>query len=228
MPNQLPSDLRVPGQDVDPINSRHDMVTTNETIKQMLSGGTPDWVSHPEDYKEFVREAFAEEREISRDQVIGYQMEDQDILTDSKPRMVNVIDSRIFIEKLRTNGVRCFTIDNAGLNPYVARGTVALWAFGKNEAEAKYICFMQIPAMYEWSVLRLDEHGLGNGEDYRGWRTVLYRLIEEEILTEQQAHQIFGKPSLTRISRRYRRSLWELRNGVGRKQYQKTIQAAQR
>lgn len=200
----------------DPIRSQHDMRRTNETIKKILSDGEPDWVKHPEDYKAFVKEAFQYERELSKDQVVGYQMEDQDILADSRPRMVNIIRSRDFIKKLRDNGIRCFTVENAGLNPYVARQTVALWAFSKDSEVARYICFIQVPAMYEWSVLRLDAHDLPNGEDYRGWRTVLWRLIEEEILTEQKAHEIFGKPVLSPVSRRYRRSLWNFRNGKRR------------
>lgn len=66
--------------------------------------------------------------------------------------------------------------------------------------------------MYEWSILKLDNHNLPAGE-LRGWRTVLAELIKSEILTEWQAHQIFGQPSGNACFRRYRETLWELRNG---------------
>jgi hypothetical protein len=38
-------------------------------------------------------------------------------------------------------------------------------------------------------------------------------LVKSEILTEWQAHQIFGQPSGHSCFRRYRESMWEIRNG---------------
>lgn len=190
-----------------PYQVQRDNRTTQETIKKMLADGTPDWFTHPEDYKNFVKESFQAEKEQSDLLVAGYKMEDQDLLTDVKARMVNPMRSRDFIQKLRDNGVKCFTID-CGLP-----GTVGLWCAlpTQHGQDAKYICFIQVPAMFEWSVLRTDRHGLPAGEKYRGWRTVLFRLIEENVLTEQQAHKIFGKPTEGVVSRRYRRNLRLLR-----------------
>jgi len=90
--------------------------------------------------------------------------------------------------------------------------TVALWAKPKYSNQVVYIAYLQIPCMYEWSILRLDKHGLPNGEDYRGWRTVIVQLIEKEVLTEQQAHRIFRPPTESIVSRRYRKSLYLFRN----------------
>jgi hypothetical protein len=67
--------------------------------------------------------------------------------------------------------------------------------------------------MWEWSVLKLDSHGIPSGEESRGWRTVAIQLVEKEIITEAQCHKIFGVPSPNAISARYFRSLWEKRNG---------------
>lgn len=191
----------------DPIKSTHDLKTTRATIKELLANGTPDWVSHPQDYKAFVKESFAAEKEISDQMAKSYQIEDQKILANPAGRMVNATSTRDFITKLRNNGVRCFTIDN-GFPPQ----TVALWAIRPGTQQAVYVCFLQVPAMFEWSVLRLDRHGVPDGEDYRGWRTVLAQLIIKEILTETRAHEIFGKPVLNSISRVYRRTLYLLRN----------------
>lgn len=190
----------------DPIKSRHDLKTTRQSIKQLLSGGTPNWIRFPADYKAFVRESFQAEKEQSDSQVSEYRMDDQELLTDAKPRMVNIIMTRDFIKKLRDNGVRCFTLYNG------MPQTVGLWACRPNSQEMVYVAYLQVPCMYEWSILRLDRHNLPNGEDYRGWRTVLVQLIEKGILTEKQTDKIFGKVTDSVVSRRYRRSLYNFRN----------------
>jgi hypothetical protein len=189
----------------DPWKETHNTAATKETIKQLLADGTPDWVKHPHDYKNFVNEAFQAEKENSDKQVEGYKMEDQSLLTDEAARLVNVISTRNFIRKLRDNGVKCFTIDNGW------PGTVALWVVQNDKPV--YICYLQAPAMVEWSVLALDKHGLPAGESYRGWRTVLVQLIEKFILTEDQAHKIFGAPTINIVSKRYRQTLYNFRNG---------------
>lgn len=195
----------------DPIKSRHDIKTTRESVKTLLANGTPDWVKFPNEYKAFVQESFAEEREISNTMVRQYKMKDQDILTDTEPRMVNILTTIDFYQRLKNNGVKCFTVYNG------MPQTVGLWAVPKHTNEAKYICYMQVPCMYEWSVLRLDRHGLPNGEDYRGWRTVLSQLIVKEVLTEDQAHKIYGKPvEGNPVSKIYRQTLYNFRNGIGR------------
>jgi hypothetical protein len=191
-----------------PINSVHDMKTTQETIKKLLANGTPDWVRFPHEYKAFVKESFAQEKEVSDTMAKAYQIEDQDILSNPEGRKVNAISTRDFVQKLRDNQVKCFTVDN-GYPPQ----TVALWAFRPGTEHAVAICYLQVPAMYEWSVLKLDCHNVPIGEDFRGWRTVLSQLIIKEILTETRAHEIFGKPVLNKISRVYRRTLHQFRNG---------------
>jgi hypothetical protein len=193
-----------------PIKSAHDMTTTRSTIKHLLSGGTPDWVKHPEDYRAFVKESFQASKEASDFLVRGYKMENQDILTNEKARMVHPIRTRDFIAKLRRNGVKCFTFMN-GWPPK----TVALWAVKPGTDRCVYIAFMQVPAMWEWSVLRLDKHFLPNGEAYRGWRTVLAQLVLKGVMTEHQAHKVFGKPTDGEVSRIYRHTMWNARNLFG-------------
>lgn len=201
--------FQLPGSDVDVIKSQHDLKTTTESVKALLANGTPDWVRFPNDYKNFVAESFQEEKEQSDSQVASYKMEDQLILTNEVARKVNPIGSRDFILTLRKNGVRCFTIDNG------MPQTVGLWAMRPNDPNPRYICYIQIPAMYEWSLLRLDEHNLPAGERFRGYRTVIVQLIVKQILTEKKAHQIFGKPTESINGRRYRETLFNFRNGIG-------------
>lgn len=200
--------FQLPGSDTDVIKSQHDLKTTRESIKALLADGTPNWIRFPNDYKNFVRESFQEEKEQSDAQVASYKMEDQHILTNEVARKVNPVGTRDFIGKLRKNGVRCFTIDNG------MAGTVGLWAMKPNAIEPTYVCFLQIPAMYEWSLLRLDEHGLPAGERFRGWRTVVSQLIVKKILSEKRAHEIFGKPTESINGRRYRETLFNFRNGI--------------
>lgn len=198
----------VSGNDVkNPWKERHDLKITRETIKQLLSNGTPNWVRWPEDYKNFVKESFAAEKEISDSQVSQYKMEHQDILTNAKARKVNAIGTRDFIAKLRRNGVKCFTIDN-GFPPQ----TVALWAIRPNSNKASYVCYLQVPAMYEWSLLKIDRHGLPFGEDFRGWRTVVAQLVVKGILTEKRAHEIFKRPTDSEVSLIYRETMFYTRN----------------
>lgn len=189
-------------------NEKHDLNATNETVKQLLSGGTPNWVKWPEDYKAFAKEAFAAEKERSDLMAQRYQLEDQESLTNEKARRVNPIGTVEFVRKLRKFGIKCFILYNG------MPQTVGLWCLPPKEIKkARYVCYLQTPAMYEWSVLRTDRHGMPMGEAFRGWRTVVAQLIEKEILTEYQAHQIFGKPSHNQIFSRYHQTLWELRNG---------------
>ena len=193
----------------------HDVAATQESIQLMLAGGIPNWVKFPEDYRQFVKESFAREKEISDEMAEQYQMEDQQYLTNRKARMVNLMSTDNFVAKLRQNGIKCFTVYNGYALPskHPLKMTIALWCIPpKQTARARYICYLQIPAMYEWSVLAVNPHNVPIGEAFRGWRTVLIQLIKKEILTEFQAHPIFGYPSENIIFRRYRQSLWEIRN----------------
>jgi hypothetical protein len=191
-----------------PIVSTHDLKTTTATIKDMLKDGTPDWYSHPEDYKNFAKEMMATEKENSDGMVLGYKMDSQELLTNYKARAVNIMSTRSFVERLRDNGIQCFALYN-GLPQ-----TVGLWVIVSSNTGARLrpIAYMQTPAMIEWSVLRLDEHGLPDGESYRGWRTVVSQLVRKEILTEEKAHDIFGRPTDSVVSRRYRKTFWAHRH----------------
>jgi hypothetical protein len=201
--------FQIQGSDVDVITSRHNIKATQESIKALLANGTPNWVKWPEDYKNFVRESFQEDKEQSDAMVSSYKMEDQHILTNAVARKVNPMGTRDFILKLRKNGVRCFTVDNG------MPQTVGLWAMRPDRPNPLYVCYLQIPAMYEWSLLRLDHHDLPAGERFRGWRTVLSQIIAKKILTEKKCHQIFGKPTESINGRRYRETLYNYRNGLG-------------
>ena len=192
--------------------SRHDLKTSQETIKKLLAGGTPNWVRWPKDYKSYAQEAILAEKEVSATMAVRHKMAGQEQLCNEVARMVNPIRTRDFIDKLRAEGIKCYTIDN-GYPP----STVALWAFKPGTDHVVPICYLQIPAMYEWSVLRLDHRGLPNGEAFRGWRTVEVQLIQKGIISEVEGHRIFGEPTDGEVSRRFRQSLYFFRNRANKK-----------
>jgi hypothetical protein len=209
-----PQDIQIPGQpflkgrDQEVIKERHDVDATHEAIQQMLAGGTPNWVKWPHEYKAYAKECFQAEKEISDKMASAYRWDDQEILSNRQARMVNAMSTRNFVKKLNENGIKTVVMDSG-----MAK-TVALWCVVPGqERKLRYVCYLQVPAMYEWSVLRLDSHGIPSGEEYRGWRTVAVQLVEKEIITEAQCHQIFGAPGANKISARYYRSLWEKRHG---------------
>jgi hypothetical protein len=200
--------VRPPLQSLErPWEERHDFKTTHETIQKLLAGGVPNWIKWPKDYKAYAQEAVLADREVSQMMTRRYRMEDQELLINTIARKVNPMSTRDFIAKIRNAGVKCYTIDN-GFPPQ----TVALWAFKPGTDHVIPVCYLQVPAMFEWSVLRLDNRGMPNGEAYRGWRTVEVQLIEKGIIPEAKANRIFGRPVDGPVSRKFRQSLSWFRN----------------
>lgn len=193
--------------------SNHNLKATQETIKTLLRGGTPNWVRWPREYKAMAQEAVLAHKEQSDTMAYRYKMPHQDELLNEVARKVNAWKTRDFISYLRANGIQCFTIDN-GYPPQ----TVALWALKPGTDYVVPVCYLQVPAMYEWSLLNLDHRGLPNGEAFRGWRTVEVQLIEKGIVSEPEGERLFGKPVDGPVSRRFRESLYLFRNRSGVRQ----------
>lgn len=211
----MPGQPFVPGSDVEnPFNERHDLQATGEAIEKMLAGGTPNWVKFPHEYKSMAKESFAAHREDSERMAAQYKWADQEALTNKAARRVNGMTTRDFIEKkLRANGIKCAIFDNGFVGPG-GIPTVALFCVPLRKSNRlRPICYLDVPMMYEWSVLKLDNYGIPSGELSRGWRTVAVQLVEKEIITESECHKIFGVPPANQISARYFRSLWEKRHG---------------
>jgi hypothetical protein len=204
----------VPGSDIENVwNEKHDVNATHEAIQEMLAGGTPNWVKWPQDYKSYAKESFAQEKERSDKMGLGYRWADQKVLADKASREVNGISTREFIErKLRANGIKC-AVMGSGWITHGGRPSVALWCVPPTKTnKLRYVSYLEVPMMWEWSVLKLDQHNLPAGEESRGWRTVAVQLVEKGIINEAQCHRIFGAPPANTISARYYRSLWEVRH----------------
>lgn len=209
----MPTKTRKPKLQVanDPMNSAGIAnKLTDATIKQILWDGTPDWFSHPEDYKQFAAEDYLSQRETSTALSREYRMEDQAFLADEGPRKVNVMSTLDFLLKLKRNGITVGAEQIQG-EPQLA----GMWAMARTPDEGwKPVCVgaIQLPAMYEWSVLRINEYGVADGEKFIGWRTALCSLITKGAITEEKAHEIFGKPTEGPVSRKYRKTLHKHRN----------------
>jgi hypothetical protein len=75
-----------------------------------------------------------------------------------------------------------------------------------------YVGFVQVPWMQEFEELHFDRYNIPLGSKRRGWRTILLKLIESKVLSETQAHEVFGAPLGDVLSRRYLSYLQFLRN----------------
>lgn len=195
----------------------------DKIVSQITRKGVPRWATHPHEFRNYAIECMQQDKEASDKLVADYRLEDQNILTNRKARLVRQMDSRYFIAQLRGAGVNCFTYQTPReITPRQFWNTVGLWCEIPSERALghlyrglhhQYICYMDIPTMYEWSILRLDEHNLPMGEESRGWRTVLSQLIIKKVLTETEAHAIFGEPNNGTHTKIYKKTLYEFRNG---------------
>lgn len=183
---------------------------TEQTIKEVLKHGTPDWFTHPEDYKALAQEDYRQQKEISDSLVSDLKMPNQKIFTDEAARMRNPMSCKELLNRLRSNGLRCCIQQN----PHSVQGTAGLYAVrpGYEQLGLQLVTSVQVPQMYEWSVIREDEHGLSLGEKYIGWRNTCAALVRKGIWSEEKVHKVFGKPPIRDFTSEYFKSLYEARN----------------
>lgn len=164
--------------------------------------------AHPEDYRNWYQEEKEADKEKSDDAVAGYKMEDQEELTDEDNSLINFRNVNSFIKTLREHGVKCKVSQDQ-------IQTCGLWCVvpGKELLGYQFVTSMQVPIMPEWGLLHEEEHGVANGEAAIGWRQVLAQLVLKRVMTEREIHRIFGFPSATKRTERYRRTLHAFRNG---------------
>jgi hypothetical protein len=117
-----------------------------------------------------------------------------------------------FLKKLRSVGIKCWY--NA--NPW--EGIIGLRAVrkGYEQLGVQYICGVKMGWTTEYDIFHYDQYGIEKNRKFIGWRSVLIQLIAKGVITEAQAHQLFGKPQLCDASLLYRRALWQIRSDRGR------------
>lgn len=83
------------------------------------------------------------------------------------------------------------------LNEHGAMGMVGLSVEmpSSKGSVRQYVCAVPAGNMPEYSQIRLGKHGEVINEKYRGWRTVLLRLLEIGAVTESSLEKVFGSPT---------------------------------
>jgi hypothetical protein len=188
-----------------------DRKSVEHIVKETLKHGTPRWVSNPQEYRGMANEWHAQVREDLLAECRAYKFADQDLLSNPKGRRVNLMAAAVFMRKLRSAGITCFSHDSQ-LND----GSASLFVLMPTATGGEFqpMSSIQVPLMWEWSTIRLDPRtNLPAGFRDIGWRSAVRCLITNGVLTEDQAHVIFGKSRESSVSRIYRRMLCEHRNG---------------
>jgi hypothetical protein len=158
------------------------------------------------------RENLAQLREENTDAVAGQRWARQDELGEAHQdeRTGRIITAHQFLKMLWQCGIVCVLtrMNVAGLHSLKGESharerrahydrTMAGLVVNSSRAmplpAPRYVTWIQIPAMIEFSVMRFDAHGLPLAEKYRGWRTVLLELIRQGLLTERDVNRVFGE-----------------------------------
>ena len=154
-------------------------------------------------------EELARQKEMSKEMVKEYRFYNQDELKDGPERVGKIMHCLEFVKLLEK-------IRPAYLSANIRKGLTGLAVYHPKEIDGKrvdwhYVCGVQVGYMHEYSSMHFDERGLPLNEKWRGWRTVLLRLIQLGHVTEEQALKVFGEPTEAG-SRRYREQLYYWRN----------------
>jgi hypothetical protein len=153
-------------------------------------------------------------------------------------RLVNILHPHAVFAKLKSAGVDCsiesavewvWDIDHkTGLTIPVQRTLSAArfwlhdivikdrvgisgWVWRNGRRTMQYITYMQYPRGPEWSLMRFDDFDVPTYERYRGWRTALLRLIQEELVTEAEVDRAFGPVQENEASQLYLEQLEDFR-----------------
>ena len=161
-------------------------------------------------------EELCRQKELTRNSVKEYKFYRQDELTTEEGKKGHVLHCLEFLKILEK-------VRPAYMSANIRKGLTGLAVYHPvDELDAEtgqmkrvdwhYVCAVQVGFMWEYSVLHVDPRtGLPLNEKWRGWRTVLLRLIQQGHLTEQQALELFG-PALGAPARRYNEQLYYWRN----------------
>ena len=85
------------------------------------------------------------------------------------------------------------------------------WVMRNGKRIPQYLTYLQYPLGPEWSVMRFDEFDVPTTEKYRGWRTAVLRLIQEEVVTEEEVDRTFGPVTHNEASELYLEQLADFR-----------------
>lgn len=150
-------------------------------------------------------ETLARLREDSTNSNRQFRFPDQDEL--KKIRMGRVLRDKDFLRMLNT-------IIPARYSSATRHGMLGLQVLipTVNGGEWRFVCGVQGGYMPEYSTMYFDAHDLPTSEMYRGWRTVLLRLVQGEFITdERKLDKVFGYATGPE-SGRYLAQMYHFRN----------------
>jgi hypothetical protein len=153
-------------------------------------------------------------------------------------RLVNILHPHAVFQKLKDAGVDCsieaaieWVWDNDPktglaipvqrtrstarfwLHDIVIKDRIGItgWVNRNGRRTAQYITYLQYPKGPEWSLMKFDDFDVPTYERYRGWRTALLRMIQEEVVTEDEVDRAFGPVTENAASELYLQQLAEFR-----------------
>lgn len=121
-------------------------------------------------------------------------------------RLGTVLDYRVFLQRL--NKIIPARYSSFAKNKMLG---LQVWAATSHGGEWQFVCGAQPFIVPEFSTMYFNSHNVPTSEKYRGWRTVLLRLILSGFVTEDQVIKEFGQAS-GRDSGPYRQTLHAYRN----------------
>jgi hypothetical protein len=151
------------------------------------------------------QEVLAELKEGNDENAKQYQWLKPEEYADVEARIGKVMTHEEFIYKLRRAGLTCFYKQH----PQPDKAVLFVSRTGFSEAEVA--CWAQIGQMPELSIMNFDRYGIPLAERRRGWRTCLLQLMLKEMITEEMANRIFGKPRSDAAFDRYNATVQEIR-----------------
>jgi hypothetical protein len=157
-------------------------------------------------------------------------------------RLVNILHPHAVFQKLQDAGVDCsieaaidWVWDNDPktgilipvqrtrstarfwLHDVVIKDRIGItgWVWRNGRRTAQYITYLQYPKGPEWSLMQFDQFDVPKYERYRGWRTALLRMIQEEVVTEAEVDRAFGPVIENAASELYLEQLADFRRTKG-------------
>lgn len=129
---------------------------------------------------------------------------DQLDFMDDRPRMVGYMHHSDFLRKLNSiakyqlyirdgNFVGDLVIYKVWEKFVVKEQNIYSETFNPNEPTFEYICYLPMGYSPEFSIIYFDDRAIPIRESQRGWRTVLLRLINSKIVTEEDVNKVFGR-----------------------------------
>lgn len=159
--------------------------------------------------KELLAELYEENADTASNGRLPYR---EIMRRNEAARKGKVMHHLTFLKKLRKLGIQCW------YNSTPWEGIIGLRAIrpGFERQGLQFICGVKLGLTTEYDIFHYDRYGVELNKKFIGWRSVIIQLIAKGIITESQAHSIFGIPGVNEASAIYRRELHNIRNNRGK------------